>query len=73
MPPGGRLTQIMNLLRLAPDLQVAILRGQLLLGERELKRVYEHAMWDEQRAILSGRYAACTQASSQVGSSTSVP
>jgi hypothetical protein len=60
----ARITQIMNLLFLAPDIQEEILflprvtRGRDLVTERDLREVLKTLMWSEQRA----RWAAIRQA-----------
>jgi hypothetical protein len=53
----ARLTQIMNLTLLAPDLQEAVLDAHFggALTERDLRRVVKCVGWDEQRERLSGR------------------
>jgi hypothetical protein len=51
----ARLTQIMNLLQLAPDIQEQILfvppglRGSEMITERELRSIDEQMDWHEQR------------------------
>ena len=47
----ARLTQIMNLLLLAPDLQECLLSATppFLLGERDLRAICAEVMWTEQR------------------------
>jgi hypothetical protein len=59
----ARLTQLMNLLLLAPDIQEEILAlevpaGRQPLSERALRRLTESLLWTDQRAMwseLSGR------------------
>ena len=58
----ARLTQIMNLLMLAPDIQERILfqnSADALLGvgldERSLRRITRLPVWQAQRAALDGR------------------
>ncbi len=52
-----RLTQIMNLLNLTPDIQEQVLfmpevsRGRNALSEREIRPIAAMADWDEQRRI----------------------
>ena len=48
----ARLTQIMNLLLLAPTIQERIAVGELVLTERALRRVVLEPDWDEQRALV---------------------
>ena len=53
----ARMTQIMNLLNLAPDIQEAILflprveRGKDAITERELRAVVAEASWERQREM----------------------
>jgi hypothetical protein len=53
----ARLTQIMNLLNLAPDIQEAILhlpkyeRGHAAVSERELRPIAAVVDWQEQRRM----------------------
>ena len=49
----ARMSQIMNLLLLAPSLQEALLTGSLGLRERQLRRVTRILAWEEQRTLLS--------------------
>ncbi len=49
----ARLTQVMNLLLLAPKIQEGIATGELVLTERALRRVLADPVWDQQRAILA--------------------
>jgi hypothetical protein len=59
----ARVTQIMNLLFLAPDIQEEILflppatEGQPMLTERDLRQVLKTVVWSEQRE----RWAASRQ------------
>ena len=46
----ARVTQIMNLLLLAPEIQDRIVIGDLVLSERALRRVLGEADWDAQIA-----------------------
>ncbi len=48
----SRLTQVMNLLLLAPKIQERIAVGELVLTERALRRVLADPVWEQQRAIL---------------------
>jgi hypothetical protein len=47
----ARMTQIMNLLHLAPDLQETLLdgRGETHIAERHLRSILRFVRWDEQR------------------------
>ena len=48
----ARMTQIMNLLNLAPEIQEQILLVQCSLGgERQLRPITAKASWDEQRHL----------------------
>ena len=52
----ARLSQLMNLLLLAPDIQEEILRlefavGREVVSERSLRRVLERLFWEEQRVV----------------------
>ena len=53
----ARMTQIANLLLLAPDIQLAILAHEPVAGSRqsinehELRKVLRHAVWVEQRRM----------------------
>ena len=53
----ARLTQIMNLLLLAPEIQESILEPESadLPTERDLRRVVRYVHWDEQRKQLNSR------------------
>ena len=48
----ARLTQVMNLLLLAPEIQEQVAMGELVLTERALRRVVGEPDWDEQRALV---------------------
>ena len=48
----ARLTQVMNLLLLSPDVQEQLLTGDLALTERGLRRVVAKADWGRQVASL---------------------
>jgi hypothetical protein len=63
----ARLTQIMNLLLLAPDIQEAVLFGDVSLKcERDLRAVVKMVYWTEQRCACTergdSRLAACPRA-----------
>ena len=52
----ARITQIMNLLLLAPDIQAEVLAlrfppGREPITERDLRRVLESVLWAEQRGV----------------------
>ena len=57
----ARLTQIMNLLLLAPDLQEALLalvdaiEQRAPLSERSLRKITMLVMWEDQRSVASAR------------------
>lgn len=60
-----RMTQILNLTLLAPDIQEAILLAEparhSCLGEHHLRQVAKRVRWDEQRlawGVLQGQFAA---------------
>ena len=48
----ARLTQVMNLLLLAPEIQRRIALGELALTERALRRVVGAFDWNEQLALI---------------------
>ena len=48
----ARLSQVMSLLLLAPDIQARIAMGKLILTERTLRRVVGEPEWEEQLAIV---------------------
>lgn len=45
----ARITQIMDLLMLAPDIQEAVLLGDMAIRMRELLSLAGHARWADQR------------------------
>ena len=47
----ARLTQVMNLLLLAPEIQERIAVGELVLTERALRRVVGEPDWEEQQVL----------------------
>ena len=60
----ARMTQIMHLLDLAPDIQEAILLEQPAVTERELRAVTRQADWSRQREawrLLLGSHAAASK------------
>ena len=48
----ARLTQVMNLLLLAPEIQEAVMAGQLRVTERSLRRVVREPVWAQQDSLL---------------------
>lgn len=48
----ARMTQIANLLLLAPQIQEALLAGRLNIHERRLRRALRSVGWDEQWAAI---------------------
>ena len=60
-----RVTQIMNLLLLAPEIQEAILdlppvaKGRDPITERNLREIVAEPWWDRQMALWSGTSRAC--------------
>ena len=56
----ARLTQIMNLLLLAPEIQCRIATGELPLIERALRRVVGEPDWDEQLVLVHQRTKGMT-------------
>lgn len=54
----ARMTQIMNLLYLAPDIQESILflegRAHSALAERGVRKACAEVIWDNQRRLLAG-------------------
>lgn len=51
----ARMTQIMNLLLLSPDLQEQLLTGEIALSERSLRCVVEEADWESQERKIQAR------------------
>ena len=51
---NARVTQVMNLLQLAPDLQEGLLLGTLNVPERRLRVGLRFPDWAEQRAAIEG-------------------
>ncbi|MFN7591333.1 MAG: hypothetical protein ACK5UQ_22890 [Planctomycetota bacterium] len=49
-----RLTHLMGLLLLAPQIQDAILAGTIAPGDKTLRRIARVADWREQLALLAG-------------------
>ena len=50
-----RLTHLMGLLLLAPEIQTAVLFDELKLGDKELRRLARVAPWEEQLARVRHR------------------
>jgi hypothetical protein len=48
----ARLTQVMNLLLLAPSIQEAVLTGRVETTERALREVVGEPCWEKQEALL---------------------
>ena len=48
----ARLTQVMNLLLLAPEIQEAILLGDMRATERSLRRVVREPVWAQQGNLM---------------------
>lgn len=49
----ARMTQVMNLLLLAPDIQKGLLLGRLIAPERQLRRVLQIPDWQGQRTPVA--------------------
>ena len=49
----ARVSQVMGLLNLAPDLQETILCGTCRITERELREAVKHVDWKTQKALAS--------------------
>ena len=49
----ARLTQVMNMLLLAPDIQERIVKGKLILTERALRRAVKEADWRKQVVLAT--------------------
>lgn len=47
----ARITQVMNLLLLAPEIQARIAVGELILTERGLRAVVREPNWAEQQSL----------------------
>ena len=56
----SHMTHVTNLLTLAPDIQEAMLFGQLSSAEHVLRSVCRHVSWFDQRQ-LAGRPRKCTR------------
>ena len=54
----ARLTQVMNLLLLAPEVQERIAVGEISVSERDLRRVSAEPDWNGQCAMLAKEAAA---------------
>ena len=53
-----RLTHLMALRLLCPDIQQAILLGELAFGDKELRALARIADWSEQKAMVAARTAS---------------
>lgn len=62
-----RLTQVMNLLLLAPSLQGALLMGARTCSERGLREVVAEPCWDRQQGCLWGRVNPTTHGGHDLG------
>ena len=51
----GRISQLMNLLLLSPQIQEGLLLGRLHCGERRLREAASVAEWRQQEALLGDR------------------
>lgn len=49
----SRISQLVQLTQLAPDIQERVLLGSLTIAEMHLRRALRSADWDEQRALLA--------------------
>jgi hypothetical protein len=54
----ARLSQVMSLLLLAPEIQARIALGEIAVSERDLRRVSAEPEWDRQAAMLAKEAAA---------------
>jgi hypothetical protein len=50
----ARVSQILDLLSLSPELQESILTGRLAVSERRLRRVTREVDWEAQVRLLGG-------------------
>ena len=48
----ARMAQVMNLLKLSPKIQDAILTGKISLSERDLRPISKHITWNDQKKEL---------------------
>ena len=48
----ARVTQLMNLLLLAPEIQGRIVAGELPISERDLRRAVGEPEWEEQHTLV---------------------
>ena len=53
-----RVTHLMGLLLLAPEVQETILLGELTFGDKELRALARIADWEEQKAAVAARTAS---------------
>ena len=49
----ARLTQVMKLLLLSPEIQERLLTGEMRASERKLRRILAKASWVSQRAVIA--------------------
>jgi len=49
----SRISQIVSLTRLAPDIQERVLLGTLKIAEIHIRKALDSADWDEQRAFIA--------------------
>lgn len=49
---GARMTQVMNLLQLAPEIQERLLLGTLNTHERRLRAALRSVDWNQQKAAI---------------------
>jgi len=49
----ARITQIMNMLNLAPDIQERLLTSPIALNESRIRAVVRHVLWEQQRSAFS--------------------
>ena len=50
---AGRMTQVMNLLLLAPDIQARLFTGDLRCGERRMRQAVSAPLLENERALVS--------------------
>ena len=54
----ARLTQVMNLQYLSPEIQEGLLLGNLRLSERDVRSIASLLLWEDQAKLLSSRPSA---------------
>ncbi|MFQ5473306.1 MAG: hypothetical protein ACE5FA_10540, partial [Dehalococcoidia bacterium] len=57
----ARLTQICDLALLAPDIQAAVLLGQVEPRDRQLREVGRHPLWTDERRVFSQLFPNATK------------